>query len=120
MARGAQVQAQERWAEEDESSLAYFFQLDKKHAPDRYILALRGDDRFFVMGKDDLCNLIRSIYATMYIFLVTLLRMFLWFFLFMKVRPARAFSVRESVLWVFRAWLVERPMAVMAFPWNFI
>ena len=113
VARGAQVRAQERWAEEGESLLAYFFRLDKKHATDRYILALRGDDRFFR-------------YVTMYIFLVTLLpvlnflRMFLWFFLFTKVRPARAFSVRESALRVFRVWLVERPMAVMAFPWNFI
>ena len=45
VARGAQVRARARWAEEGESSTKYFFRLEKKRATDRYISALRaGDD----------------------------------------------------------------------------
>ena len=50
MARGAQVRSRARWAEEGESSTAYFFRLEKKRATDRYISALRADYGFLGDG----------------------------------------------------------------------
>ena len=37
VARGAQVRARAKWAEEGESSSDYFFRHEKKHATGRYI-----------------------------------------------------------------------------------
>ena len=66
MARGAQVRARARWAEEGESSTAYFFRLEKKRATDRYISALRVDDGSLVTDKDGLCTLLRSFYLNLF------------------------------------------------------
>ena len=66
VARGAQVQAWTRWAEEGESSTAYFFRLEKKRATDCYILALRASDGSLVLGKDCLCNPLRSFYHDLF------------------------------------------------------
>ena len=61
---GAQVQmqARARWAEEDESSTAFFFGLEKKRATDCYISALRAGDGSLVMDKAGLSNLLSSFY----------------------------------------------------------
>ena len=61
VARGAQVQARARWAEEGESSTAYFFRLEKKWAT-----ALRPGDGSLVSDKDGLCNLLRSFYRDLF------------------------------------------------------
>ena len=66
VARGAQVRARARWAEEGESSTAYFFRLEKKRATDRYISALRASDGSLVIDKDGLCNLLRSFYLDLF------------------------------------------------------
>ena len=66
VARGAQVRARVRWAEEGESSTAYFFRLEKKRATDRYISALRASDGSLVIDKDGLCNLLRSFYLDLF------------------------------------------------------
>ena len=66
VARGAQVRSRARWAEEGESSTAYFFRLEKKRATDRYISALRADDGSFVTDKDGLCTLLRSFYLDLF------------------------------------------------------
>ena len=64
--RGAQVRARARWAEEGESSTAFFFRLEKKRATDRYISALRASDGSLVIDKDGLCNLLRSFYLDLF------------------------------------------------------
>ena len=66
VARGAQVRSRARWAEEGESSTAYFFRLEKKRATDRYISALRADDGSLVTDKDGLCTLLRSFYLDLF------------------------------------------------------
>ena len=66
MARGAQVRARARWAEEGESSTAYLFRLEKKRAADRYISGLSAGDGSLVTDKDGLCNLLRSFYLDLF------------------------------------------------------
>ena len=61
VARGAQVRARARWAEEGESFTAYFLRLERKRATDRYILVLRAGDASLVADKDGLCTLLRSL-----------------------------------------------------------
>ena len=66
VARGDQVRAWARWAEEGESSTAYFLRLKKKRATHRYISALKAGDGSLVMDKDGLCNLLRSFYLDLF------------------------------------------------------
>ena len=66
MARGAQVRAWARWAEEDESFTAYFLRLERKRATDRYISALRAGDGSLFVNKDGVCTLLRSFYLDLF------------------------------------------------------
>ena len=66
VARGAQVRARARWAEEGESSTAYVFRFEKKRATDHYISALRASDGSLVIDKDVLCNRLRSFYLDLF------------------------------------------------------
>ena len=127
VARGAQVRARARWAEEGESFTAYFLRLERKRATDRYISALRAGNGSLVADKDGLCTLLPSFYLDLFTAVLcdsssvlSFFRIFLLFFPSMIVRPARAFSARRSVLLLFRVWLAGRPLTAMASPWNFI
>ena len=126
VARGAQVRARARWAEEGESSTKYFFRLEKKRATDRYISALRAGDDSLVKDKDGLCNLLRSFYLDLFTAVPcdssarAELLSHISSVLPLDDRPVRAFSARGSVLLLFKVWLVGRPLAAMAFPWSFI
>ena len=66
-ARGAQVRARVKWAEEGESSLQFFFRLEKKRSADRRISALREPDGSIVSSSADLCASLGSFYSGLYI-----------------------------------------------------
>jgi len=55
-AKGAQVRSRIRWVEEDETSSAYFFRLEKKKGADCLISALRVEDGSIVSSPEDLCR----------------------------------------------------------------
>ena len=65
-AKGAQVRSRVRWAEEGESSSAYFFRLEKKHSADRWISALRDSDGSIISSPEDLCHCLSSFYSSLF------------------------------------------------------
>ena len=117
MARGAQVRARARWAEECESSTAYLFRLEKKRATDRYISAIRMVFEIFCV-LSILISLLR--FRVILLLVLSFFLIFLLFFPSMIARPVRASSARGSVLLLFKVGLVGRPLAATAFPWNFV
>ena len=66
VAKGAQVRGCARWIEEGESSSAYFFHLEKKRGADRWISAIRNDDRTIILAPDDLCLSFSSFYSSLF------------------------------------------------------
>ncbi|PFX30003.1 Transposon TX1 uncharacterized 149 kDa protein [Stylophora pistillata] len=54
------------WVEEDESSLAYFFRLEKRRSADSLISALRDPDGSIVSSPSALCASLRSFYSCIF------------------------------------------------------
>ena len=68
VARGTQVRARARarWAEEGETSSAFFLRLEKKRAADWSVAALRTNDGSIVSHNDDLCRVFSSFYESLF------------------------------------------------------
>ena len=54
------------WIEEGESFSAYFFCLEKKRGADRWISAIRNDDKTTVSAPDDLCLSFSFFYSSLF------------------------------------------------------
>lgn len=64
-AKGAQVRSRIKWAEEGETSSAYFFRLERKCSADWWISALRESDGSIVSSSTDLCHTL-SFYSLLF------------------------------------------------------
>ena len=65
-ARGAQVSSRARWAEEGETSSAYFFRLEKKCGADHWISAIKLEDGTIVSSPADLCSAFAEFYTSLF------------------------------------------------------
>lgn len=65
-AKGAQVRSRIRWVEEGESSLAYFFRLEKKCGADRWISAIKLDGGTIVSSPAELCASFAAFYTSLF------------------------------------------------------
>ena len=65
-AKGAQVRARVRWAEEGESSSKYFFRLEKKRGADNWIPAMKSSDGDIVSDISGICDSWVSFYSGLF------------------------------------------------------
>ena len=64
-AKGAQVRARVRWAEEGETSSKYFFRLEKKRGADNWISAMKSSDGNIVSDISGICDPWVSFYSAL-------------------------------------------------------